>query len=217
MRGSKTKPARVRVLTDKQRRFVDEYMLDCNATQAAIRAGFKAKSAQEQGSRLLSNVMVAVELQRRQDALARKFDVTAERVIAEYVKLASSRITDYLTFRSGGVTLLNSEQIAGHRLDAIAEVSEVLGKEGYRGVRFKLHSKVDALDALGKHLGLFVERHQVDISERLSEALDTIKSRLSPAAQQELTRAVGDLVAQNVAPGADAQAETDRGEGRTPA
>ena len=53
----------IKKLTDKQRRFVEEYLIDLNATQGAIRAGYSKKTAQEQSSRLLSNVMV-------QDAIA---------------------------------------------------------------------------------------------------------------------------------------------------
>ncbi len=214
MRSSKKRP---RELTDKQQRFVDEYMLDSNATQAAIRAGFKAKSAQQQGTRLLLNVLVAKELKRRQGELARKFELSAERVIAEYAKIASSRITDYLTFRPGGVTLRNSNDIDVERLDAVAEVSEVLGKDGYRGVRFKLHNKLDALEALGKHLGLFVEKHEIDVSERMMNMLDTIKTRLSPAAQEELVSAAGDLGIQGVAQPADAVAEVSGDKGSAPA
>ena len=46
-------------LTPKQERFVEEYLIDLNATQAAIRAGYSAKTAEAQGSRLLSNVNVS--------------------------------------------------------------------------------------------------------------------------------------------------------------
>ena len=49
-------------MTDKQARFCEEYMIDLNATQAAIRAGYSPKTAQEQSARLLSNVMVQIVL-----------------------------------------------------------------------------------------------------------------------------------------------------------
>lgn len=52
-------------LTDKQRRFIDEYLIDLNATQAAIRAGYSHRTAQEQSARLLSNVMVRAEISKK--------------------------------------------------------------------------------------------------------------------------------------------------------
>lgn len=75
-------------LTDKQRRFVDEYMVDRNATQAAIRAGFSAKTAYSAGSRLLRNVEVAADLGQRCSAVARRTEVTVERIVQEYAAIA---------------------------------------------------------------------------------------------------------------------------------
>jgi phage terminase small subunit len=68
-------------LTDKQRRFVDEYLIDLNATQAAIRAGYSAKAAQGQGSRLLSNAMVARAVAEGAHKRAAKAEVTAQDVL----------------------------------------------------------------------------------------------------------------------------------------
>lgn len=83
-------------LTPKQQRFVQEYMIDSNATQAAIRAGYSEKTAQEQSSRLLSNVKVAKAIEDRLQKLSKKTLITAERVIegllteAEYYGESSS-------------------------------------------------------------------------------------------------------------------------------
>ncbi|MCD1645266.1 terminase small subunit [Aurantimonas coralicida] len=68
-------------LTDKQRRFVEEYLIDLNATQAAIRAGYSAKAAQGQGSRLLSNAMVARAVAEGAHKRATKAEVTAQDVL----------------------------------------------------------------------------------------------------------------------------------------
>lgn len=69
-----------RGLSPKQQRFVDEYLVDSNATQAAIRAGYSAKTAEQQGSRLLRNVQVAAAIEERGAKLAKKVGTTAERV-----------------------------------------------------------------------------------------------------------------------------------------
>ena len=70
-------------LTPKQERFVQEYLMNVNAARAALRAGYSKKTAQEQSSRLLSNVMVSEAIAKGQQALAEKTGVTAEKVIAE--------------------------------------------------------------------------------------------------------------------------------------
>lgn len=75
-------------LTAKQERFVSEYLIDLNATQAAIRACYSEKTAQVQGSRLLSNVMVAAEIAKRQAKVADKLELSAERVLRELEYLA---------------------------------------------------------------------------------------------------------------------------------
>src|SRR5215510_9462888 len=83
-------------LTPKQARFVQEYLIDVNGTQAAIRAGYSTKTAQEQSSRLLSNVMVSKAIAKGQQALAEKTGVTAEQVIDEVALIGFSNIQDYL-------------------------------------------------------------------------------------------------------------------------
>ena len=75
-------------LTPRQQAFVSEYLLDLNATQAAIRAAYSERTVQVQSSRLLSNVMVQAAIQERQAVLAEKVQVTQERLVEEYAKAA---------------------------------------------------------------------------------------------------------------------------------
>jgi len=75
-------------LTAKQERFVTEYLADCNATQAAIRAGYSRKTAQAQGSRLLSNVMVKEAIEIAQEKLSRRFRITQEQVLEDLARLS---------------------------------------------------------------------------------------------------------------------------------
>lgn len=70
-------------LRGKQARFVDEYLVDLNGTQAAIRAGYSAKTAQEQSSRLLSNVIVQTAIQAGRAALSARTEITQDRVMAD--------------------------------------------------------------------------------------------------------------------------------------
>lgn len=75
-------------VTDKQQRFVDEYLVDLNATQAAIRAGYSERTAVAQASRLLRNVNVAAAIAERQAKLSDKAEITQDRVVAELAALS---------------------------------------------------------------------------------------------------------------------------------
>lgn len=76
------------ILTPKQQRFVDEYMVDCNGTQAAIRAGYSKRTAKEQASQLLTKLNIRQEIDKRQAALAEEGMITAKMVIAGLLKEA---------------------------------------------------------------------------------------------------------------------------------
>jgi hypothetical protein len=68
-------------MTQRQRRFVDEYLLDLNATQAAIRAGYSARTAEQQGPRLLGNVEIAGAIQAALEARSERVQITADDVL----------------------------------------------------------------------------------------------------------------------------------------
>ena len=74
-------------MTDKQKRFCEEYMIDLNATQAAIRAGYSVKTANEQGARLLANVSVHQEIERLKAERSRRTGITADRVLQELARI----------------------------------------------------------------------------------------------------------------------------------
>lgn len=165
-------------LTAKQQRFVDEYLKDLNATQAAKRAGYSAKTAQEQGSRLLSNVMVAAVVAQGQKKLADKAGVTAEKIVAELAKLGFSNMSDYLSVNSEGSPYVDLSALDHDKWAAVGEVTvdHINKRDGeetrtVERVKFKLADKRAALVDLGKHLGMFVDRHEHTGSEELLDAL----------------------------------------------
>lgn len=152
-------------LTDKQARFVDEYMVDLNATQAAIRAGYSPKTAGDIGRQLLRKTPVALAIAERQRALSERTGVTAERVIEELAKIGFANMLDYMRSNSDGDPYLDFSQLTREQAAALAEVTVEDFKDGrgedardVRRVKFKLHDKRAALVDLGKHLGLFKER-----------------------------------------------------------
>lgn len=74
-------------LTPKQTKFVDEYMVDFNGTQAAIRSGYSKKTAQEQSSRLLSNVIISTEIKKRQEKHSQNLEITKEGLLTNLMEI----------------------------------------------------------------------------------------------------------------------------------
>lgn len=155
-------------LTPKQQRFVDEYLLDLNATQAAIRAGYSAKTAYSVGSENLRKPEVVSAIAERQNKLAETYEVTRERIIAELAKIGFANMQDYMRVGSDGDPYLDFSALTRDQAAALAEVTVEDFKDGrgddardVRRVKFKLHDKRGALVDLGKHLGMFIDRSEV--------------------------------------------------------
>ena len=144
-------------LPPKQRRFVQEYLVDLNATQAAIRAGYAAKNADVQGPRLLGNVRIQAALQEAIGRREKRTEITADRVLNELAKIAFSDLTDFVEFGPEGIKIKPSDQVDGA---ALSEVSEMVTMAATT-TSVKLHPKMRALELLCKHLGLTPDRHQL--------------------------------------------------------
>jgi len=86
-------------LTDRQRRFVEEYLVDLNATQAAIRAGYSKRTAASQGERLLRHVEVAAAVRAAQDARSRRTGLTADRVLQDLLDIATADTNELIQHR----------------------------------------------------------------------------------------------------------------------
>lgn len=148
-------------LTPKQLRFVQEYLIDLNATQAAIRAGYSAKTADVQGHQLLRKTSVAAELKRRQTKLADKYEVTADRVIRELALIGFANMLDYVRVSGDGLARVDLSAVDRDQAAAIHEikVETVIGSgdepKTVEKVTFKLADKRAALVDLGRHLNLF--------------------------------------------------------------
>jgi phage terminase small subunit len=139
--------------TPKQQLFLDHYTT--NATDAARKAGFK--HPRQAGTRLLSNVHIAKRVAKAQALRSERTQVTVDKVVTELAKIAFCNADDYFAWGERGVTLKNSEDLTRDIKAAVAEASETTTKEGGT-IRIKLHDKLGALEKLGKHLGMFIER-----------------------------------------------------------
>lgn len=142
-------------LTPKQKRFVDEYLVDLNATQAAIRAGYSQKRASEIGYQLLQKTTVQTAIQRAQEVLQYRTKITQDMVVQELVKVAFANGATYARVGGGGtrVELTDTDKLT---IDQRAAISCI--KEGKYGIEVSTYDKVRALELLGKHLGVFDSR-----------------------------------------------------------
>ena len=150
-------------LNEKQKRFCDEYMIDLNATQAAIRAGYSVKTANEQGARLLTNVSVQQEIQRLQAEISRRTGISQDRVIRELAKVAFLNPMNLVT--SEGRIKETATQ------DDLSCIEGVKYKRSDSDTGFseereiKIASKLKALELLGKHLGMFNDRLDLNMNQ----------------------------------------------------
>lgn len=145
-------------MTDKQARFCEEYMVDLNATQAAIRAGYSPASAKTVGPRLLENVGVQKLIAQLQAEQSRRTGVSTDRVVRELAKIAFVNAADLIDPKTAS---LKSD--ASH--DDLAAVQSVkvktFGEDGLEQ-EVKLADKLRALDLLGKHLGMYKDTSEKD-------------------------------------------------------
>lgn len=146
-------------LNRKQECFVREYLVDFNATQAMIRAGYSRKTANQQGSDLLAKPYIQAAIERLKQDRFKRLDITADRVLQEYTRIA------YLDPKSlfddrGQMLEIRMMPEDARRAIAGVEYQEIYDKDGENTGRIhkiKIASKIAALDMLAKHLGLVNE------------------------------------------------------------
>ena len=161
-------------LTPKQKRFVDEYLIDLNATQAAIRAGYSKKTAQEQSARLLSKVIVSEAVAKKRKQLEQETGITRERIVREMARLAFFNVKNM--FDDCGnplpVSMLNDDVAAainGIDVAAIGNNDVGIGQV----MKYKIPDKNKSLENLAKMLG-YMDRDRTreqSGTERLIDAM----------------------------------------------
>lgn len=163
-------------MTKKQKRFVEEYLIDLNATQAAIRAGYSPDSAKEIGSENLTKPDIAKAVDQAIAERSRRTGVNAERVVRELAKIAFVNAGEVVDLD----TALLMDKISDDDMAAIQSVKvKTFGEDGIER-EVKLADKLKALELLGKHLGLFKDKVEIngnvkaDMSS-LSSILEEIK------------------------------------------
>ena len=138
-------------LTARQERFVEEYMIDLDAKNAAIRAGYSARSEKTLGPRLTKRKNVAARIEEEKAQRARRTGITAERVLRELAQLALFDASKCLGMLNGDMEKMEELERETASIAAI--------KIGRGGIEIRFHDKTRALELLGRHMGIFREEN----------------------------------------------------------
>ncbi len=176
-------------MDDKRKRFAQEYLVDLNATKAAIRAGYSRRSAYSTANRLLKNADVKAEIERLRAKRERRMEITQDRVLQEIAKIAFADIKDFLKYRTVKVKTgedADGKPIYEYRQEIIVKPSSkvdgtTIGEVSVsrQGVfSFKLHDKGRHLELLARHLGMFKDAAPVvNVNLNLAEAIHEARER----------------------------------------
>lgn len=166
-------------MTQKQKRFIEEYLIDLNATQAAIRAGYSPDTAQQTGSENLSKPVIRAQIDRAMAERSKRTGVNAERVVQELAKIAFVNAAEVIDPKTATV----KEDALPEDTAAIQSVKvKTFGEDGLER-EIKMADKIKALELLGKHLGMF--QNNVNVTLGTSEKLDDIMSQIGGEGLEE--------------------------------
>lgn len=154
-------------MNQKQKAFATEYVIDYNATQAAIRAGYSEKTAYSQGARLLKNDEIQEAVKELEEAASERTAITKDMVLRELARVAfvdprklfdeEGRPKDIRFLDPGTAAALSSVDIY-EEFDYIGDEKELTGYTK----KYKWSDKLRALEMLGKHLGMFTDKVHVE-------------------------------------------------------
>lgn len=146
-------------MTEKQKIFADEYLIDLNATRAyrvAYPSVKKDETAASAAARMLRNVKVAKYITERMEERQRRTEITQDMVLQELAAIAFARVTDYVSVMGGMAQVKDTDQLSDSQIAAIAGI-----KETQNGIEVKLGSKEKTLELLGRHLGMWNDKLDV--------------------------------------------------------
>ena len=138
-------------LTDKQEMFCREYLIDLNATQAAIRAGYSEKTSNEQGARLLANVSVQIRISELKAVRNDRIDVDADYVLKRLFEIDQMDVLDILLASGELKPIAQWPKVWRTTLSGI-DVTEMAGDAAGLLKKIKWLDKVKNLELLGKHV-----------------------------------------------------------------
>ena len=185
-------------MTPKQKLFIKEYLVDLNATRAAISAGYSANGASVAGVRMLANAKVKAEIEKALAKVCEKLEITVEKVLGELAKMGFSNMQDYIVVGEDGYAYSDLSKLTRDQAAAIQEITtdtytERTGEGDETRVvkkcKFKLGDKRGSLELLGRYLKLFTDK--VEVSGKLEHEHRTFDpEKLSDAELSEAERLI---------------------------
>lgn len=164
-------------LTAKQQRFVEEYLIDLNATQAAIRAGYSTKSAKDIGCENLAKPNIRACIDKAMAERSKRTGINADRVLQELARIGFVNPKDIINFNKASVHADASvDDLAAIQSVKVKTMQSENGDMVEREVR--LNDKLKALELMGKHLGMFKENVNLNANVNNTKKLDSILNQL---------------------------------------
>ncbi len=167
-------------LTIKQAMFCQEYLVDFNATKAAVRAGYSEATAKVIACENLTKPYIKEKIDKLIKLREKRTEITADRVLVELSKIGFADIREIFT--SSGA-LINASELPSDiaaAVNSIEVVTKMSEKDEEGNVipeythKIKLNDKKGALELMGKHLGLYTDKVEHGISSDLKDFLSEI-------------------------------------------
>lgn len=144
-------------LTNKQQAFIEEYLIDLNATQASIRAGYSTSAAKEIGSENLTKPNIKEAIEKRLAERSKRTGINQDRIVLELAKIAFMKMTDIVDPKTGEIRYdATDEDLACIESIKVKTIPTKSGMGTEREV--KMASKMKAIELLGKHLGMWSDK-----------------------------------------------------------
>ena len=170
-------------LTQKEERFCQEYLIDLNQTQAAIRAGYSDKGIRQVAHKLMMNADIQARISLLKKKREERTEITADRVLQQFCDIADYRIEDIMDF-DGEECIFKpmSEWTKAARVavSAVKQTTETrrIGLEEIKTVKveFKTDDRIKALDSMARHLGIYENFQTIDQVLTAAKALERMRS-----------------------------------------
>lgn len=145
-------------MTNKQKMFCQEYIIDFNATQAAIRAGYSKKSARLIGHENITKLYIQAEINKQIDKRIERVEVRQDRIIYELAKIAFADIGNFVDIDGDKIKIRDLTDLD---TSVLSEASETITTAGHK-LKIKLYDKIKPLEMLGKHLKMFTDNLNIE-------------------------------------------------------
>lgn len=166
--------------------FCQAYVVDLNATRAAIAAGYSKKTADQAGSRLLTNVKVKDRMTELTEEKSKAFGLSADRVLKELMFMGFANMEDYIRISKEGDAYIDLMKLTREQASAIQEITVEDYTEGrgenereIKRTKLKLHGRCRPLELLGKYQKMFIDRVEHEGLEGLAELIAAGRKRAS--------------------------------------